>query len=55
MNHERLADAGVAVSWTLWGLSLAQVNQLLTAFSLIAATFASIAATIYYVRHGRKK
>lgn len=55
MNHERIADAAVATSWVLWGISLAQVNQLLTAFSLIAATFASIAATIYYIRHGRKK
>lgn len=50
MNNERLADMGVAVSWTLWGLSLTQVNQLLTTFSLLAATFCSIAAGIYYLR-----
>lgn len=55
MNHERIADVSVAASWALWGISLAQVNQLLTTLSLIAATFASVAAMIYYIRHGRKK
>lgn len=44
MNQERIADVGVAAGWALWGLSLAQVNELLTTFSLLAATFASIAA-----------
>jgi len=54
LNHERIADVSVAASWALWGISLAQVNQLLTTLSLIAATFASIAAGIYYVRNRRR-
>lgn len=50
MIGEKLAGVGVAASWSLWGyVKLAQVNELLTSISLIAATFASIAAGIYYL------
>lgn len=55
MSQERIvgevaAGAGTAGSWLLVGISLVQVNQILTAISLIAATFASIAAFFYYRR-----
>ena len=58
MSQERIADAakeaaaaaGTVGSWGLWGWSLTQVNELLTAVSLLAATFASLAAGIYYIR-----
>jgi hypothetical protein len=49
MNKERIADSAAAAGWALWGLSLTTVNELLTALSLLAATFASIAAGIYYL------
>lgn len=56
MSHERLAEMGKEVaagagtigSWTLWGISLTQVNQVLQAIAFIAATACSIAAFIYY-------
>lgn len=51
---EATAAAATIGSWGLWGWSLTQVNEVLTAISLIAATFASIAAGIYYVRSKRK-
>ena len=51
---EFAAGAGTVGSWTLWGWSLTQVNELLTAVSLVAATFASIAAGIYYLRKRRE-
>lgn len=54
MHQERIADTAVVVSWTLWGISLSQINQLLTTLSLIAATVASVAATIFYLRNRRK-
>ncbi len=62
MSQERLADAGKEIaagigtigSWTLWGWSLTQVNEFLQAVSLVAATFASIAAGIYYLRKRRE-
>lgn len=49
------ASAAVATvgSWSLWGWSLMEVNQALTALSLIAATFASIAAFIYYRKRSK--
>lgn len=54
MNRERIADAAVAAGWALWGISLTQVNEFLTALSLLAATFASIAAGIYYLTKRKK-
>lgn len=51
---EIAAGAGTVGSWTLWGWSLTQVNELLTAVSLLAATFASVAAGIYYLRKRRE-
>jgi hypothetical protein len=53
MNKERIADTAAAAGWALWGISLATVNEFLTALSLLAATFASIAAGIYYIRKKR--
>jgi hypothetical protein len=61
VTHERAADAvkeaaaaaGTIGSWGLWGWSLTQVNELLTAVSLLAATFASVAAGVYYLRKKR--
>lgn len=50
MNKERMADAATGAAWTLWGISLAQINEVLTAISLVAATVASICAAIYYLR-----
>jgi hypothetical protein len=50
---ETAAGAGTIASWGLWGWSLTQVNEFLTALSLLAATFASIAAGIYYLRKRR--
>jgi hypothetical protein len=51
---EASAAAATIGSWGLWGWSLTQVNEALTALSLIAATVASIAATVYYIRSKRK-
>lgn len=50
---EVAAGAGTVGSWAIWGWSLTQVNELLTTFSLLAAICASIAATVYYVKHKR--
>lgn len=50
ISGEFAAGAATVGSWTIWGWSLTQVNEILTACSLIAATFASIAAGIYYLR-----
>jgi hypothetical protein len=50
---EAAAAAGTVGSWGLWGWSLTQVNEMLTAVSLLAATFASVAAGIYYLRRKR--
>lgn len=60
MNHhdtakEIAAATGTVGSWAIWGWSLTQINTLLTTISLIAAICASIAATVYYVKHGPKK
>lgn len=52
-GKEIAAGAGTLGSWTLWGWSLTQVNEFLTAISLLAATFASVAAGIYYLRRRR--
>lgn len=59
MTQEKLAAELVAGgstvgSWALWGWSLSQVNELLQAISFVAATVASIAATIYYIRNRKK-
>ena len=59
MTQEKLAAEVVAGgstvgSWALWGWSLSQVNELLQAISFVAATIASIAATIYYLRNRKK-
>lgn len=55
MTHEKIeaakelaAGLGTAGSWTLWGISLATLNEVLQAVSLFAATCASIAAFVYY-------
>jgi hypothetical protein len=53
MNHDDLAKeiaagASTVGSWTLWGITLVQVNQVLQAITFIAATVCSIAAFIYY-------
>lgn len=50
MNKERIADAATGAAWTLWGLSLTQINTLLTTLSLVAAIFCSICAGMYYLR-----
>jgi hypothetical protein len=54
-EHVKEASAAAATigSWSLWGWSLTQVNELLTAISLIAATVASIAAFIYYRKRSK--
>lgn len=50
VTGEAIAGAATIGSWGLWGWSLTQVNEALTALSLLSATFASIAAGIYYLR-----
>jgi len=45
---EVAAGAATAGSWTLWGISLTQVNEVLQAIAFIAATACSIAAYVYY-------
>lgn len=57
MTKDKLATevlAGAGGSWALWGISLTQVNELLQAISFVAATIASIAATVYYIRNRKK-
>lgn len=58
MTHEPVkeiaAGVGTVGSWALWGYSLTQLNELLTTVSLLAATFASIAAGIYYLKRKRR-
>lgn len=54
MTKERIADAAAGGAWVLWGMSLGQVNEILTALSLIAAIFCSICAGLYYLsKRGR--
>lgn len=55
MNKERIADTAAAAGWALWGISLATVNEFLTTLSLLAATFASLAAGIYYLSKRRNR
>ena len=50
MNRERIADAATGGAWVLWGMSLTQINEVLTALSLLAAIFCSICAGLYYLR-----
>jgi hypothetical protein len=54
VNKERIADAATGGAWVLWGLSLSQVNEILTALSLLAAIFCSICAGLYYLAKRRK-
>lgn len=49
--QERLADAGVIASWSLFGLSFTQVNEVLQALAFMAAIVTSIAAARYYIRN----
>ena len=51
---EVVAGASTAGSWALWGISLTQVNAVLQAISFVAATIASIAATVYYLRNRKR-
>lgn len=55
MRGERIADAAAVGGWALFGFSMTQVNEYLTALSLLAATFASIAAGIYYLTRKHEK
>jgi hypothetical protein len=54
VTRERIADAATGAAWTLWGLSLTTVNELLTTLSLVAAIFCSICAGLYYLRKRAK-
>lgn len=55
MNPERVSEAAAGLatagSWTLWGISLAQVNQVLQAIAFISAIACSWAAFAYYRRN----
>lgn len=55
VTKERIADAAAGGAWVLWGLSLNQVNEILTTLSLVAAIFCSICAGVYYLRKSRLK
>ena len=52
MTTERLSEAAAGAatvgSWTLWGFSLTQVNQVLQAIAFLAAIACSIAGFLYY-------
>jgi hypothetical protein len=49
MSQEELAKIGVAVGVSGFGLTLADVSIIVTIIAGLAATFASIAAGIYYL------
>jgi hypothetical protein len=51
---EQMAKAGVAVGLTGFGLTLADVSIIVTILAGLAATFASIAAGIYYLKRREK-
>jgi hypothetical protein len=53
MNKDRIADVAASGAWAFWGLSLAQINEVLTALSLLAAIFCSICAGLYYLAKRR--
>lgn len=50
MNGEQLAKAGVTAGVSLFGLTLADISIIVTIIAGLAATFASVAAGIYYMR-----
>lgn len=50
MNPEQVAKAGLATGVSLFGLTLAEVSTIVTIMAGLAATFASIAAGLYYLR-----
>jgi hypothetical protein len=54
MNPEQLAKTSLATGVSLFGLTLAEVSTIVTIIAGLAATFASVAAGIYYIHKGRK-
>lgn len=55
MNRERLADLATGGAWTFLGISLTEINEVLTALSLLAAIFCSICAGLYYLSKRRNR
>lgn len=53
MNAEDVAKAGVALGVSGFGLTLADVSVIVTILAGLAATFASIAAGLYYLHKKR--
>lgn len=53
--NEQMAKAGVAVGISGFGLTLADVSLIVTIIAGLAATFASIAAGIYYLAKKRRE
>lgn len=50
MDAENLAKTGLTVGVSGFGLTLADVSTIVTIIAGLAATFASIAAGLYYMR-----
>lgn len=55
MGQETLAKVGVATGISLFGLTLAEVSTIVTIIAGLAATFASVAAGLYYTNKRRKE
>lgn len=53
-NAESLAKAGLTVGVSGFGLTLVDVSTIVTIIAGLAATFASIAAGLYYMRKRRE-
>ena len=54
MNHQKLADGNVIVSWVLWIVAnLAQINMVLQCIALILAIIASSCAIRYHLKRDR--
>jgi hypothetical protein len=54
VSAEDVAKAGVALGVSGFGLTLADVSTIVTILAGLAATFASIAAGLYYLQKRRK-
>ena len=54
MTPDQAAKAGLAAGVSLFGVTLADIGTIVTIMAGLAATFASIAAGIYYIRKSRE-
>lgn len=52
---EQMAKGGVAVGVTLFGVTLADISAIVTIIAGLAATFASVAAGMYYISKRQEK